>query len=59
MDESCLTSRYTAKAVLVDFYFINYNTPYNGLLGHAWTSKMGAVSSVVYQRLKFPEGEMI
>lgn len=47
------------KVITIDFYLMNYNAPYNRLLGHDWMGKMGIVASLVYQCSKFPIGDMI
>lgn len=39
------------KLVSIDFYLMQYNTPYNGLLGRDWTYQIGVVSSTIYQCL--------
>lgn len=47
------------KAGSIDFYFKNYNTLHNGLIGRDWMGKMGTMPSLLCQCLKFPIGDMI
>lgn len=47
------------KMISINFYLVNYNASYNGLLGRGFKGKMGIVASLIYQSLKFPIGNMI
>lgn len=47
------------KVLFKDFYLIQHNSHHNIFLDKDWTYQIGAIISMFYRFLKFPEGDMV
>ena len=45
--------------VEVDFIVVDAFSPYTGIMGRPWLHSLGAVSSTLYQKVKYPSGSQV
>ena len=45
--------------VEVDFIVINTFSPYTAIMGRPWLHTLGAVSSTLHQKVKYPSGDQV
>ena len=45
-----------ADVVEVDFIVIDAFSPYTAIMGRPWLHSLGAVSSTLHQKVKYPSG---
>ena len=43
--------------VEVDFIVVNAVSPYTAIMGRPWLHSLGAVSSTIHQKVKYPSGD--
>ena len=45
--------------VEVDFIVVNVFSPYTTIIGRPWLHSLGAVSSTLHQKVKYPSGDQV
>ena len=45
--------------VEVDFIMVDAFSPYTAIIGRPWFHTLGAVSSTLYQKVKYPSGDQV
>ena len=45
--------------VEVDFIIVNIFSPYMAIMGRPWLHTLGAVSSTLHQKMKYPFGDQV
>ena len=48
-----------ADVVEVDFIVIDAFSPYTAIMGRPWLHSLGAVSSTLHQKVKYPSGGQV
>ena len=48
-----------SKTVEVDFIVVNAYSPYTAIVARPWLHTLGAVSSTLHQKIKYPSGDKI
>ena len=46
-----------ADVVEVDFIVVDVFSPYTAIIGRPWLHSLGAVSSILHQKVKYPSGD--
>ena len=47
----------STDVVEVDFIVVNAFSPYTAIMGRPWLHSLGAVSSTLHQKVKYPSGD--
>ena len=45
--------------VEVDFIMVDAFSPYTAIIGRPWFHTLGAISSTLYQKVKYPSGDQV
>ena len=48
-----------ANVVEVDFIVVDVFSPYTAIMGRPWLHTLGAVSSTLHQKMKYPSGDRV
>ena len=48
-----------SDVVEVDFIVVDAFSPYTAIMGRPWLHSLGAVSSTLYQKVKYPSGGQV
>ena len=49
----------SSETVEVDFIVMDADSPYTAIVARPWLHTLGAVSSTIYQKIKYPSGGKI
>ena len=47
----------SSNVVEVDFIVVNAFSPYTAIMGKPWLHTLGAISSILHQKVKYPSGD--
>ena len=47
------------NVVEVDFIMVDAFSPYTAIMGRPWLHTLGAVSSILHQKVKYPSGDQV
>ena len=47
------------EIVEVNFIMVDTNSPYTAIVGRPWLHTLGAVASLLHQKVKFPSGDQV